>query len=92
MENVLGMAMVTMRPQEKIMEAEHLPLLPCEAVGSLPLSSGPVRSLKEVLDAAEKNAVELALRETEGNRTKAAVLLGISMRSLFYKIEKHGIK
>ena len=91
MENVLGMAMVTMGPREKEMEASHLPLLPGEADGIQPLSLAPVRSLKEAVDTAERHAVERALRETEGNRTKAAALLGISIRSLFYKIEKHGM-
>jgi transcriptional regulator with PAS, ATPase and Fis domain len=51
----------------------------------------PVRSLKEAVETAERHAVERALRETEGNRTKAASLLGISIRSLFYKIEKYGM-
>jgi PAS domain S-box-containing protein len=92
MENVLGMAMVTMLPQEKVMEAGHLPLLPCEAVGSTPVPSGEVRSLKIVVEEAERNAVARALKETEGNRTKAAALLGVSMRSLFYKIRRYGIK
>ena len=92
MENVLGMAMVTMLPQDKIIEAAHLPLLPCEAVGSLPVSSGQVRFLKKVVEDAERSAVIQALKETEGNRTEAASLLGVSMRSLFYKIRRYGIK
>jgi transcriptional regulator with PAS, ATPase and Fis domain len=92
MENVLGMAMVTMRPQDKIMEIGHLPLMHSEAAGSLPPASGLVRALKDVLDEAESNAIKRALIETEGSRIKAASLLQISMRSLFYKIEKHGIK
>lgn len=91
MENVLGMAMVTMGPREKVMEASHFPLLPGEAGGTQPLSLAPVRSLKEAVETAERHAVERALRETEGNRTKAASLLGISIRSLFYKIEKYGM-
>ncbi len=91
MENVLGMAMVTMGPREKVMEASHLPLLPGEADGTQPLSLAPVRSLKEAVETAERHAVERALRETEGNRTEAAALLGISIRSIFYKIEKYGI-
>jgi transcriptional regulator with PAS, ATPase and Fis domain len=92
MENVLGMAMVTMLPQDKIIESGHLPLLPCEVVGSAPVSSGQVRSLKKVVEDAERSAVIQALKETEGNRTKAASMLGVSMRSLFYKIRRYGIK
>jgi len=91
-ENVRGMAMVTMRPQDNVMETGHLPLMAQEAAGAIPVVSGPVRPLKNVVDEAEKNAVERALLETNGSRTKAASLLNISMRSLFYKLEKHGIK
>jgi transcriptional regulator with PAS, ATPase and Fis domain len=54
--------------------------------------SGPVQSLERAVTEAERNAVSRALQETKGNRTKAASLLGISMRSLFYKIEKYGLK
>ncbi len=92
MENVLGMAMVTMRPQDKIMEAGHLPLMAQEATGAVPLVSGAARALKDVVEEAEKAAIERALLETKGSRTKAASILNISMRSLFYKIEKHSIK
>ena len=92
LENVLGRAMITMRPQDTIMELEHLPLLPCDRISSPPLPSVEVQPLEKVLNEAERNTVVRALKETKGNRTKAANLLGISMRSLFYKIEKHGLK
>ncbi len=92
LENVLGRAMITMRPQDTILEREYLPLLPGDRVGSAPILSVEVQPLEKVLNEAERNAVARALKETAGNRTKAANLLGISMRSLFYKIEKHGLK
>lgn len=92
LENVLAMAMVTMMPQEKIVEAGHLPALSGEAAPSRLKSSAHVRPLRKVLEEAERNAVVRALNETGGNRTKAASLLGVSMRSIFYKIQKYGIK
>ena len=54
--------------------------------------SGPVLPLEKVIADAERGVIMRALQETRGNRTKAAGLLGISMRSLFYKIEKYGLK
>jgi PAS domain S-box-containing protein len=92
LENVLAMAMVTMLPQEKVIEIRHLPPLPLDASGASIRSPASVRPLKEAVDEAERAAVEGALRESGGNRTRAAALLGVSMRSLFYKMRKHGIK
>src|SRR5208283_4292314 len=78
LENVLGRAMITMRPQDTILELEHLPLLPCDKIGSTPLPSAGVQPLEKVLNEAERNAIVRALMETQGNRTRAANLLGIS--------------
>ncbi len=92
LENVLGRAMIAMLPKDTIMELGHLPLLPCDKMNTTPAVSLHVRPLEKVLDEAERNSVIRALQETKGNRTKAANLLGISTRSMFYKIEKYGLK
>ena len=91
LENVLGRTMIVMLPQETVMELEHLPLFPCEKPKSAP-SSAQLQPLEKVIAEAERNAVARALVESKGNRTNAAALLGISVRSLFYKIEKYGLK
>ena len=39
---------------------------------------------------AERRAIREALRKTGGNRTKAAELLGISRRKLFYRLKQYG--
>jgi len=49
-------------------------------------------TLREVTDAAERLAIIEALRATDGNRRDAAKLLGVSLRTLFYKIERYGIE
>jgi DNA-binding NtrC family response regulator len=41
------------------------------------------------LDALEKQAIAAALRQTEGNRTKAAAALGISIRTLRNKLQEY---
>jgi len=48
-------------------------------------------TLTEIMDAAEKQVLEKALQKTGGNKTMAARELGIAIRSLYYKLEKHGI-
>jgi two-component system response regulator FlrC len=48
-------------------------------------------SLREVVEAAERTAITEALRVTEGNRREAAKRLGVSLRTLFYKMDRYGI-
>jgi two-component system response regulator PilR (NtrC family) len=46
--------------------------------------------LDDVLEIAERHLLSQALERTAGNRTHAAKLLGISFRSLRYRLAKHG--
>ena len=46
-------------------------------------------SLDEAKDKIEKAYIENALEKTNGNRTKAAELLGISRRNLLYKLKEY---
>lgn len=41
------------------------------------------------LDAIEKEHIERVLKFAEGNKSKAARLLGISRKKLYQKIENH---
>jgi two-component system response regulator FlrC len=52
---------------------------------SLPSGEGPVPTLKEV----ERAYIGRALEETGGNRTHAAKLLGISVRTLRNKLNEY---
>lgn len=51
-----------------------------------------VIDLAQAVKTAEKRAIEKAIRRAEGNRNLAARLLGISRRSLYYKLEEYGIE
>lgn len=48
-------------------------------------------SLREQMEAAEKNTIMRALKKSEGNRQEAAKLLGIHRASLYRKMERYGI-
>lgn len=47
--------------------------------------------LKPQVEAFERQVILQALSATKGNRQSAARLLGISLRTLFYKIKRYGV-
>ncbi|MEM6731669.1 MAG: sigma-54 dependent transcriptional regulator [Myxococcota bacterium] len=47
--------------------------------------------LNAAVVSAERDAIESALERTGGNRTQAARILGISRRSLYYKLDAYGL-
>lgn len=49
-------------------------------------------SLKKAIAALEQDYIVKALAATDGNRTRAARILEISLRSLLYKIKDYGIE
>ena len=55
-------------------------------------SVGSDEPLPDVLNDVERQAIQKALRETNGNRTAAARLLGMTFRQLRYRLEKLDIK
>jgi PAS domain S-box-containing protein len=94
LENVLGRAMINMRPQERVIDTQHLPLLECEKINEAFLAleqTSVVRPLAQVVADAERAAITKALTESGGNREKAAKLLDVALRNFYYKIKKYGI-
>ena len=89
LENVLGRAMINMDIDERIIEPHHLPPLELSKKGESFTKRG---TLKELLREYERKVIMDALKRTQGNRMKAAKLLGIGLRTLYYKMEKLGIK
>ena len=49
-------------------------------------------TLREAVEAAERDAITAALSKHSGNRREAAKALGVSLRTLFYKIERYGLE
>ena len=52
---------------------------------------GAPARLKDVVEGAERAAIEEALAAAGGNRGRAAELLGVSQRNLFYKLKRLGL-
>ncbi|HEY3254894.1 MAG TPA: sigma 54-interacting transcriptional regulator [Polyangiaceae bacterium] len=55
------------------------------------LHSSAVRPLKEEMRRTELRALKKALMSAKGNRALAARMLGVSRRTLYTKLEEHGI-
>ena len=55
-------------------------------------SVAPGEQLGDALEDIERDAIVRALEQTRYNKTKAAQLLGMTFRSLRYRIKKLGIE
>ncbi|MGH8126771.1 MAG: sigma-54-dependent transcriptional regulator [Gammaproteobacteria bacterium] len=55
-------------------------------------AAGGPEPLPNMLDEVERQAIQKALRETGGNRTAAARVLGMTFRQLRYRLQKLNIK
>ncbi len=49
-------------------------------------------NLEEVVARLETDLIEQALRQCDGNKTRAAELLGLTFRSMRYRLDKYGLK
>jgi Bacterial regulatory protein, Fis family len=49
------------------------------------------KSLDKIVHSFERDIIEKTLKDTHGNQSKAAMLLGITKRKIQYKIVKYNI-
>lgn len=90
LENILERAAAL--SESGVIEVEDLQLSPAtiDAEGEEGCAEG--ECLQAYLDRVEKLAIEEALGKTRYNRTAAARLLGVTFRSLRYRMERLGIE
>ena len=91
LENVISRAMIFMDVTEEVIHFEHLPTLhkPKEAI-----SKNDVRTkqtLQHATDEFERNFIKRVFEDNHYNKTETAKQLGVSVRNLYYKLEKHGL-
>jgi transcriptional regulator with PAS, ATPase and Fis domain len=95
LENVLGRAIINMQFTEMVIEEQHLPELQkrqaMENNKSRMKEAFSLQTLEDVVSEAEKNHILKALEASSGNKTKAAKILGVSVRHLYNKLEKYGV-
>ncbi len=88
LENILERA--TALSAGDLIEGEDLHLEPEEMAGEA-VGRGS-ETLDDYLNRLERQAILEALQKTEGNRTAAARLLGVTFRSMRYRLERLGIE
>lgn len=92
LENVLSRSMIFMQMNDRILTEEHIPLnmlRVAEAKNEVVIPTSV--SLQEQLDTVERGILHHALKQSNGNKSKAAKQLEISLRTLYYKLEKYGL-
>jgi PAS domain S-box-containing protein len=93
LENFLGRVMINMGPEERYIELKHLPedsSLKVEKKDEEFTDIGE-KSLKDLVEEYEKRIILTALKQTGGDKVQAAKMLDISIRTLYYKMERYGI-
>ena len=63
-------------------------IIPPELQSSFRPKDEPPRSLQEVVDRAEREAIKAVLEEVEGNKERAAEMLGLSSTTLWRKMKR----
>lgn len=88
LENVISRSMIFLQPNDRIVEENHLPksmlVLPNEDLGEISLGT-----LAEQMEEMEKKVLAQALKASGGNKSRTAKQLNISLRTLYYKLEKY---
>jgi PAS domain S-box-containing protein len=97
LENILGRAMIFLHHTETEIDVFHLPELknknPNDKSRNDEIVLEPLEAtLNEQLEQYEERIIRQTLLKCNGNKTQTAKTLGISVRNLYYKLEKYGIE
>lgn len=92
LENVLNRAMIYMQQSEMVLGVDELKKSLYSANRPQPSPTlSEQNTLASMMDTHERSILEKALLENEGNKSLTANRLGISLRSLYYKLEKFNL-
>ena len=98
LDNFIGRAIINMKASDTVIQENHLP----KREGFLDAGDNPDARMKgrgsismtldSVVEKAEKEHIAKVMKECGNNKTKAAKNLNISLRSLYYKLERYGLE
>jgi DNA-binding NtrC family response regulator len=85
LENVIDRSILNLENNDSIITSSHVP----EIIETKENSSG---TLKELVEEYEKKIIMEILEVCHGNKTEASKKLGLTVRNLYYKLDRYGIK
>ncbi len=91
LENFIGRTMINIKMHEHLITIKHLPALLSnhqEVLEEIVLSKTELPNLELNVRSFERQWISRVISEHAGNRERAAKALGISLRSLYYKIKQ----
>ncbi|MFJ5964937.1 sigma 54-interacting transcriptional regulator [Bacillus sp. NPDC093026] len=94
LENVLGRAMIFLNPQEEWIDEGHIAFMETEEneekeKNGFVIDQYEGETLSDAVEAFEAQLIKKTLEKHQFNRTKTAKTLGISIRNLYYKMDKY---
>ncbi|MEH7414768.1 sigma-54-dependent Fis family transcriptional regulator [Neobacillus drentensis] len=96
LENILGRAIIFMNYNDTFIDIHHLPDLRkriTETSGvSAPEQFNLDQTLPEMIEEYEARIIQETLSRLNGNKTLTAKTLGLSVRNLYYKLEKYNLE
>lgn len=94
LENIIERAMIYMEQDESIINKKHLPELahPADKENTPDVMFSYKEPLHTVIDKFEKDYIYEVYKRNGYNKTKTAKVLKISIRNLYYKMEKYKLK
>jgi len=97
LDNIIGRAIINMKTSETVIQENHLPQFEkLLEKGEVSIAYNDTyqeisMTLENIVEQAEKRHIAQVMKECGNNKTKAAKLMDISLRSLYYKLERHGL-
>ncbi|NGY92575.1 sigma-54-dependent transcriptional regulator [Bacillus megaterium] len=95
LENILGRAIIYMHYTETMIDSVHLPSLEGKGKKEKNQANEEVvfegKTLAHMMENYEAELIQKVLIANKYNRTKTAKQLNISLRSLYYKLEKYNL-
>lgn len=95
LENILGRAIIFMKQSEVIMDEKYIPDF-LDSTDSINTDEAEIKNpsapLASMVERYECGLIKEALQKNKQNKTKTAEFLGISIRNLYYKMEKYNLE
>jgi PAS domain S-box-containing protein len=94
LDNILGRAIIFMSYNETEIEERHIPeLISSNSTAASQEISEVIqdKTLSQLVEQYEEKMIRQTLQKLEGNKTLTAKTLGLSVRNLYYKLEKYNI-